>query len=119
MILYIDTKDQKVIKVSLKKDGKMVKSLSAGNQYGSQVLLPLIKNLLQVIGSKSDKYPQVSIQIHPKGVQSIWKILDGIEVETGPGSFTGLRVGVSVANALGYSLGIPVNGKKIEDKLVY
>lgn len=38
--------------------------------------------------------------------------LTEIEVFTGPGSFTGLRVGVSIAQALGWSLGIPVNGKK-------
>lgn len=35
-----------------------------------------------------------------------------IEVNLGPGSFTGLRVGISVANALGWALKIPVNGKK-------
>ena len=48
-----------------------------------------------------------------------FKDLDGIEVETGPGSFTGLRVGVSVANALGFELDIPVNGKKLETDLIY
>ena len=100
MILYIDTKDQKVIKVSLKKVGKIVKSLSEENQFGSQVLLPLIEKIL-----KEEKLE--------------YKDLKGIEVETGPGSFTGLRVGVSVANALGFSLGILVNGKKIETELVY
>lgn len=36
-----------------------------------------------------------------------------IEVALGPGSFTGLRVGVSVANTLGYALGIKVNGLDI------
>ncbi len=41
------------------------------------------------------------------------KDLTAIEVETGPGSFTGLRVGISVANALGWVLKIPVNGKKV------
>lgn len=34
--------------------------------------------------------------------------LGGIVVYEGPGSFTGLRIGISVANALAYSLGIPV-----------
>ncbi len=100
MILRIDTKDQKKVRVSLKKGGKVVKSLSEENKLGSQVLLPLIDKLLRATNS---------------GLQT----LKGIEVETGPGSFTGIRVGVSVANALGFSLGIPVNGKKIETELVY
>lgn len=108
MILHIDTKDQKKVKVSLKRNGEVVKSLSEENEYGSQVLLPLIKKLLRTYT------PGVSTQIHPGGGG-----IKGIEVETGPGSFTGLRVGVSVANALGYSLGIPVNRKKIETELVY
>lgn len=35
-----------------------------------------------------------------------------ISVHSGPGSFTGLRVGIAVANTLGLLLGIPVNGEK-------
>lgn len=104
MILHIDTKDQKVIRVSLKKDGKDIKSLSEENKFGSQVLLPLIFKLLRTTN-------------RPFG--GPLQTLKGIEVETGPGSFTGLRVGVAVANALGYSLKIPVNGKKVETDLVY
>ena len=100
MILHIDSKDQKVITVMLKDGKKVVKSLSQKNEYGSQVLLPLILKLLRTINYEL-------------------KTLQDIEVETGPGSFTGLRVGGSVANALGFALNIPVNGKKIEDKLVY
>lgn len=34
--------------------------------------------------------------------------LKGIVVYRGPGSFTGLRIGLSVANALAYSLRIPI-----------
>ena len=34
--------------------------------------------------------------------------LDRIIIYQGPGSFTGLRIGFSVANALGYGLEIPV-----------
>ncbi len=37
-----------------------------------------------------------------------------IKVNTGPGSFTGLRVGISVANALGWLLEVPVNNKNIK-----
>lgn len=40
------------------------------------------------------------------------KDISEIEVATGPGSFTGLRVGVSVANALGWALRVPINGRK-------
>lgn len=34
--------------------------------------------------------------------------LEGITVFQGPGSFTGLRIGLSVANALAYGLSLPV-----------
>lgn len=35
-----------------------------------------------------------------------------IEVNPGPGSFTGTRVGVAIANTLAQSLNILINGKK-------
>jgi tRNA threonylcarbamoyladenosine biosynthesis protein TsaB len=46
------------------------------------------------------------------------KDLEGIVAYKGPGSFTGLRIGLTVANALSYSLAIPVvakSGRWIED----
>ncbi len=100
MILCINTKDQKKVVVSLKKEGKVISKLSKQNKYGSQVLLPLISKILE----------QEKMN---------FKHIKEIAVEIGPGSFTGLRVGVSVANALGFALSIPVNGKKIETELVY
>lgn len=104
MILYINTTDQKQVIVSLRNDGKIIDSLGERNKLGSQVLLPLIDQLLRTA---------------PPGARNQLQTLEGIEVETGPGSFTGLRVGVSVANALGFALEIPVNSKKIETELVY
>ena len=100
MILCIDTAHQKIVKVSLKENGLVAKTLTEENEYGSQVLLPLIEKILKV--EKLD-----------------FNDLKGIEVETGPGSFTGLRVGISVANALAFSLMIPVNGKKVENEVEY
>lgn len=39
--------------------------------------------------------------------------IESIDVATGPGSFTGLRVGIAIANTLGWSLNIPVNNQDI------
>ncbi|MBI4062482.1 tRNA (adenosine(37)-N6)-threonylcarbamoyltransferase complex dimerization subunit type 1 TsaB [Candidatus Gottesmanbacteria bacterium] len=41
------------------------------------------------------------------------KDITGIRVATGPGSYTGLRVGAAIANALGWMFGIPVNSKPV------
>jgi tRNA threonylcarbamoyladenosine biosynthesis protein TsaB len=44
--------------------------------------------------------------------------IEEIKINPGPGSFTGLRVGFSVANTLGWYLGIPVNGKMVADSQI-
>lgn len=92
MVLYINTKDQKVVWVALKKEGKVIKKLRIENEYGSQVLLPFITKLIRA----------QKLELSD---------LTEIQVDTGPGSYTGLRVGASVAQALGFALNIPVNGK--------
>ena len=37
-----------------------------------------------------------------------WSDIQAVVCYEGPGSFTGLRIGVAVANSLAYSLGIPI-----------
>lgn len=37
-----------------------------------------------------------------------WTDIQGLACFQGPGSFTGLRIGLTVANALSYSYGLPV-----------
>lgn len=89
MNLYIDTSEINTVKISV---GKFKKS-SKSKMFRSQMILPLIENVL-----RENKLTFTDIT--------------EITVNTGPGSFTGLRVGATVANALGYLLDIPVNGKK-------
>ncbi len=50
-----------------------------------------------------------------KTVQLRFEDLTGVIIYEGPGSYTGLRIGFSVANALGYSLNIPVMQESGED----
>ncbi len=92
-ILYIDTSDNKEIKVKLSIDDKEY-SLSKEFDRKTQVVLPLIEQILKENGL-------------------VLKDVTEVKVNCGPGSFTGLRVGVAVANTLGYLLEIPINGKEV------
>jgi len=92
IVLYIDTSVREEIKVGIDIDGKLYEKRA--KNLKSQETLPLIEKLLK---EKKIKLNQIN----------------EIKVNTGPGSFTGLRVGVAIANALGFSLKIPVNGKKV------
>lgn len=44
-----------------------------------------------------------------------FKDLTGVVVFEGPGSFTGLRIGITVANTLAYGLGVAVVGARGDD----
>jgi tRNA threonylcarbamoyladenosine biosynthesis protein TsaB len=52
-----------------------------------------------------------------KNVRMSGEDLAGICVFVGPGSFTGLRIGISFANGLAYALGIPIYGTKKQGEL--
>jgi len=90
--LFIDTTSNKEIIIRLHIDADKYTVQKPLTSYKAQIILPMIVALLSE---------------HTLSLQD----LDAIEVNPGPGSFTGVRVGVSVASALSYSLGIPVNGK--------
>lgn len=94
MVLEIDTTKTEEITVCLKDTkSKKTDKIATKQERGSQVLLPLIVKILKK--NKAD-----------------FKDITEIKVNPGPGSFTGTRVGVAVANTMGYALNIPVNGKK-------
>ncbi len=59
---------------------------------------------------------QLSMTIHSKirdllaRNDKVWQSIDGVVCFSGPGSFTGLRIGATVANTIGVTLKIPVVG---------
>lgn len=46
-----------------------------------------------------------------------WPDIEGLVAYKGPGSFTGLRIGLTIANSLAYSLNIPIIGEEEDDWL--
>lgn len=97
-ILYIDTSSNQEIKVGLRIGQKKFEMRRRIGKEKAQAVLPLIDKLLQ----------KHNLELAD---------LTNIEVNQGPGSFTGLRVGISVVNALGFILKIPVNNKPIVEPL--
>lgn len=95
-ILDIDTSNNKKIKIGLTIKDKKKLLVSDSKNLRSQTCLLLIDKILQ------DK------KLEPKD-------LSQIRINTGPGSYTGLRVGIAIANTLSYLLKIPINNKKIGD----
>jgi tRNA threonylcarbamoyl adenosine modification protein YeaZ len=97
MILYINTTSGEKVYLALGKAGKLIIKKEFKAKYKqSELLLPAIDLLLK------------KAKVKPKS-------LDSIVVVKGPGPFTATRIGVTVANALGYAMGIPIIGFKISD----
>lgn len=95
-IINIDTSDNKKINVELEINGVKNNMSSESTILKSEIALPLIDKLLKDNNLKIEE-------------------IDEVKVNTGPGSYTGLRVGSAIANALGFLLKIPINNKKIGD----
>lgn len=93
-ILYIDTRNNQEIIVKVAKDGEEFIARSIPEKSKADVVLVLINRVLDQAG--------VSL-----------KDLHALYCEKGPGSFTGLRVGFAIANALSLALLIPLNDNKL------
>ncbi|MGD9281552.1 MAG: tRNA (adenosine(37)-N6)-threonylcarbamoyltransferase complex dimerization subunit type 1 TsaB, partial [Desulfobacterales bacterium] len=90
-ILALDTATQSC-SVAVTNDGFLSAELSiVKSQTHSKHLMELIHSVLEIAG------------FHPGD-------LDGLAVTIGPGSFTGLRIGISTVKGLAYALARPVVG---------
>ena len=92
VILYIDTSDNKKIIVRLKKGEEKFELIREIETWASQIILPAIEDILRRSDTRLSEITEIM-------------------VKTGPGSFTGIRIGIAIANTLGWFLNIPVNGK--------
>lgn len=89
MILFIDTHDS-LITIGLKVGDKLYESTKESEYSHSIFVLPMIKDIINKSG---------------KTVKDLEKIV----VVNGPGSFTGIRIGLSIAKTLAYALNISIN----------
>jgi tRNA threonylcarbamoyladenosine biosynthesis protein TsaB len=89
LILGLET-STKICSVAISKGDKLLALKEEGGEYShSEKLTVFIQEVLKEAGLKLEE-------------------IDAIAVSKGPGSYTGLRIGVSVAKGLCYALGIPL-----------
>lgn len=87
--LFLDTHTD-IIKMALLKDEKLVKTMTSESTHNhNEVTIPLLIKLLD----------SMDLTVHD---------IHQIVVVNGPGSFTGIRLGVTIAKTLAFTLNIPI-----------
>jgi tRNA threonylcarbamoyladenosine biosynthesis protein TsaB len=90
-LLAFDTSTA-ALTVAVAFDGRIAaETTSRSERNHSMRLVPIIRDLLKSAGTSPDR-------------------LDGIAVGVGPGSYTGVRIGVTVAKTMAWALNVPVIG---------
>lgn len=92
--ILIDTTNNEQVIISLDVDGKILTLRETMEKKKTQPVLLMVDVLL-----------------HKQKLTL--KDITHIKVNPGPGSFTGIRVGIAIANTLGSLLNIPVNGMPV------
>jgi len=99
-ILLLET-STRMLSVALSHDGKVVISRQCDEPRQQAALTaPMVKEVLEAAGTSL-------------------KELDAVAVSSGPGSYTGLRVGVSTAKGLAFGAGLPLIAIGTLDILAY
>lgn len=100
LILGIDTSG-KIASVALSEDDVIKGIVSVNtNLTHSQVIMPLCKKLLEDCG---------------KSIEDV----ERIAVSTGPGSYTGLRIGIAAVKAMAFALNVECSGISTLESLAY
>lgn len=87
--LFLDTHEKNIIEV-LYKDGTVIdKNIKMSERNHSDFTMPMLKELIN----------RNNLSVHE---------LNEILIVNGPGSFTGVRLGVTIAKTLAYTLNIPI-----------
>ena len=87
--LFLDTHDEEITIALFKDDNLLDKNVTVSNRHHSDYTMPMLKELLD----------RNNLTVHS---------LNSILVVNGPGSFTGVRLGVTIAKTLAYTLNIPI-----------
>jgi len=92
VILVLDTSTRTPVVALSQTDGTLVaeRHWSSNHRHGEELLQHIDELLAEAGVAKSD--------------------IEGVIVGTGPGSFTGLRIGLATAKTVAYSLSIPIVG---------
>ncbi|MEP7379659.1 MAG: tRNA (adenosine(37)-N6)-threonylcarbamoyltransferase complex dimerization subunit type 1 TsaB [Chloroflexota bacterium] len=92
MILVLDTATRRPIVALAADDGSVLaqRTWESRHRHGEELLARLDEALAEAGGRKQE--------------------LSGVVVGTGPGSFTGLRIGLATAKTIAYALSIPIVG---------
>lgn len=88
MLLFIDTHDM-LITIAIKNGDKLFIKTKESEYSHSKFVMPMIKEIFE----------ENNLDIHN---------LDEILVVNGPGSFTGIRIGLTIAKTIAYSLNIKI-----------
>ncbi len=100
LILAIDTATM-VSSVAVADEKKLLAELTVQTRLThSETLLPHIQQVLQMAGVEK-------------------KQLSAVAISLGPGSFTGLRIGLAAAKAIAYGLNIPIIGISTTEALAW
>ena len=92
----------------------MIITLKTASQVTELQLVQSDGNVLTTDTWESGRLLSTQLLEHISGLlgqqRTTWDALTGVVVFRGPGSFTGLRIGVTVANAIAYAQEIPIVG---------